>query len=188
MTSICTIRTRIEHYSARCLSDPDAAEAAVAVLLVDSSPTGPELLLIKRATCVGDPWSGHMAFPGGRREETDGNLLETACRETEEETGIRLDESQLLGQLDDLQPMGPDLPSIIVRPFVFVLDSFPSIRANDEVQQTLWVRLEGIDESASRSQVTVTGGDMNVRSYVIGGHVVWGLTERIIKSFIDLIR
>lgn len=187
MTSISGIRTRIECYNARRISDPDATEAAVAAVLVDASPTDPQLLLIKRATCMGDPWSGHMAFPGGRREEADKSLLETVCRETAEETGIRLAESQLLGELDDLRPRGQDLPAIVVRPFVFALSSFPKTRTNEEVEQTLWVRLLGLTDTVCRTDVEVDGTILNVRSYVIDDHVVWGLTERIIKSLMELL-
>ena len=65
---------------------PEAREAAVALVLRDRG--GLEVLLIKRAEIDGDPWSGHMALPGGRRDPDDTDLLATAIRETEEETGI----------------------------------------------------------------------------------------------------
>ena len=94
-------------------------EAAVAAILVGSGTTSPDILLIKRAQRDNDPWSGQMAFPGGRRDSNDANLINTACRETLEETGIVLRGQDVVGELDDIRPLGPGLPRIIVRPLVF---------------------------------------------------------------------
>jgi len=76
---------------------PGEATASVAMTLA-----GPSLktLMIKRAEREGDPWSGQVAFPGGRRERQDRSLLETATRETKEEVGIDLQRSAVyLGHL-----------------------------------------------------------------------------------------
>ena len=65
-------------------------EAAVALILLPTSDGDLEALFIKRAEVEGDPWSGQMAFPGGRRDPVDDDLLATAARATLEETGIDL--------------------------------------------------------------------------------------------------
>ncbi|MGH7524260.1 MAG: NUDIX domain-containing protein, partial [Gemmatimonadales bacterium] len=80
-------------------SDPTRAFAAVALVLAEEPD---RLLLIRRAEREGDPWSGHLALPGGRRQESDSDLLATATRETREETGIHLEPSWCRAQLDDL--------------------------------------------------------------------------------------
>jgi 8-oxo-dGTP pyrophosphatase MutT (NUDIX family) len=97
----------------------DTRLAAVAAVLRVVEGTV-ELLFIKRSEHEGDPWSGHMAFPGGRHEPHDASLEATACRETMEELSLDLSRGRLLGRLDDLAPRNPVLPPILIRPFVAV--------------------------------------------------------------------
>jgi len=113
-----------------------AAVAAI-VRVIDE----PELLFIKRAEAERDPWSGHIAFPGGRREPSDRTLMDTAIRETSEETSLDLTRGQLIGQLDDLAPRTRSLPPIIVRPYVAVVESTVVLRPSSEVASTFWVPL-----------------------------------------------
>src|SRR5687768_2605338 len=70
--------------------DPEARPAAVALVLRAVEMKGLELLFIRRAEYADDPWSGQVAFPGGRHESGDESLERTAIRETWEETGIDL--------------------------------------------------------------------------------------------------
>jgi 8-oxo-dGTP pyrophosphatase MutT (NUDIX family) len=103
--------------------DPTPRRAAVALVLrVPVGAAGPELLLVKRAEYPGDPWSGHVAFPGGRAEPDDASPWHTAARETWEETGLDLlAAGRLLGTLDELYPRTPVLPPVVVRPHVAVV-------------------------------------------------------------------
>jgi len=160
----------------------------VAAILVGSGSDVPDILLIKRAQRDDDPWSGQMAFPGGRRESGDRDLNETACRETLEETGIALRNKDVIGQLDDIRPLGPGLPRLVVRPFVFLLPSMPAVFANAEVDLHLWVRFSELPEVASFSEMSVADMKIEVPAFLVGPHVVWGLTERILNSFIELCR
>jgi 8-oxo-dGTP pyrophosphatase MutT (NUDIX family) len=176
----------LQGYRPRRVEEPGVIRAAVAIVLAPGSLEGPELLLIKRAARQGDPWSGQMALPGGRLESGDGSLLQTARRETREETGIELTVDQLLGELDDLRPRTRVLPPIVVRPFVFSLPYRPKVETSDEVTLHLWVPLGELQASATRSTVTVRGERLEVASYVVGPHVVWGMTEHIIKPIIEL--
>ena len=100
-------------------SGPHRSYAAVAAVLRDTS-SGVEVLLIRRAEHPGDPWSGHMALPGGRQDPDDPDLLHTAMRETSEELGLVLDPSQVIGPLDDLEAVARGRRvGMVVRPFVF---------------------------------------------------------------------
>src|SRR5262245_28580055 len=67
----------------------DMLHASVALIVRGRADLG--VLLIKRAKREGDPWSGHMALPGGRRDPKDASLIETAAREAREETGVDLE-------------------------------------------------------------------------------------------------
>lgn len=160
----------------------------MAAILADSAEGEPEILLIKRAQRDKDPWSGQMAFPGGRREPQDHDLLETARRETLEETGIALQNADVLGQLDDIRPIGPGLPRLVVRPFVFLVSSKPNVFLNAEVDLHLWVKFSDLPDLASSSRVNVADSAIEVPAFLVGPHVVWGLTERILNSFIELCR
>src|SRR5262245_51926666 len=94
--------------------EPGATEnvAAVALILVPGH-TGLETLFIRRAVRVGDPWSGQVGLPGGRRDPADVDLEHTAIRETREELAVDLGLAERLGPLDDLSPRTQLLPPIV---------------------------------------------------------------------------
>jgi 8-oxo-dGTP pyrophosphatase MutT (NUDIX family) len=158
----------------------------VGLILVPGS-SGLDLLFIRRAERAEDPWSGQMALPGGRRDPEDVALVDTACRETLEETGIALPPDSLLGELDDLFPGIKVLPRVVVRPFVFGLPTRPRIESSDEVAGHLWVSLRVLRASASATEVEVQGQRLAVDAYVVGEHVIWGMTQRIVAPFLEWI-
>jgi 8-oxo-dGTP pyrophosphatase MutT (NUDIX family) len=186
LIDLSIVRERLSMHTPLQLRDVGAGEAAVAAIMADSVNGFPDILLIKRAWRDQDPWSGQMAFPGGRREAQDKGLLETARRETLEETGIALREADVLGQLDDIRPLGPGLPRLVVRPFVFLVHRRPAVFLNAEVDLHLWVRFSDLPSMASSSPMEISGATIAVPSFLVGPHVVWGLTERILNSFIEL--
>ena len=184
LRALDSIRRQLAQRSPVRIREPGTIEAAVAIVLVPTPHSGPEILLIKRSERGGDPWSGQMALPGGRRESRDPTLLETAVRETAEETGIDLSPGTLLGELDDLHPRTKTLPPIVVRPFVFGLESRPPVQPSDEVALHIWAGLAGLRASATRVAVHVRETQMEVDAFVIGPHVVWGMTHRILLPFL----
>lgn len=167
---------------------PPLREAAVALVLVPDLDGDVALLFIRRSEHPADPWSGQIALPGGRRDGADPDLLATAMRETVEETGIRLEHRHLVGELDDLSPVSPHLPPIVVRPFVFAVPSVPEIRLSGEVAESLWVPRSQLLER--RTEETVTARDLTLvmPGYRVGPHFVWGMTERIVTPFLQLTR
>jgi len=159
--------------------------AAVAIILRRTADDVVELLLIKRSEREGDPWSGHVALPGGRRDPSDATLQDTAIRETREETGIDLARDGIvLGMLDELRPRTPTLPPIIVTPFVAIVRPDVVIETSDEVASAFWVALVALEDPslAVESEVSARGAMWRVPSYVLGGHIVWGMTERILRN------
>jgi len=181
-----TIKSRLSQHSPRRIEEEGTDRAAVAAVLVDAEGGCLDILLIKRAAKKEDPWSGQMAFPGGRRESGDANLLETARRETLEETGIPLQEAAVLGELDDIRPLGRGLPRIIVRPYVFFLRDRPNVVINEEVALHVWTSFSNLPNKSCSANIEIEGRVLGVPAYRVEGHIVWGLTERILKSFIDL--
>ncbi len=165
--------------------DGNPSEAAVALVMRQRFADDPELLLIRRAVRAGDPWSGQIGLPGGRRSAGDATLAETAIRETHEETGIDLANTpKLIGPLDALRPRSIMLPAIVVTPFMMVAHSESVLQLNHEVADAFWVRWSNlIDPLLSRdSDVQVQDTVIRTPSFVIGDHVVWGMTERIVRA------
>lgn len=177
------LRPRLVQHRPRILTAP--RQAAVAAVL-RPGPDGAEVLLIKRAEHPDDPWSGHMAFPGGRKDPGDPDLLATARRETEEELGLGLAPSSLLGQLDDLPTHRPGL---MVRPYVFAVEDEPNLRPNHEVAEALWTPL-GPLRRGERDRVfryERDGHAVSFPAFDVEGRVVWGLTYRMLRSLFELV-
>lgn len=170
--------------------EPDAPARLAAVLLVLrlGDHGEPELLMIKRAEAEGDPWSGHVACPGGRMEPGDHDLEQTAIRETWEETGINMArDGEILGTLDDVTPRTPVLPPIVIRPYVGVVRSDVPIVASPEVAEAFWVPLPAIRERAAWGMglVSVRGREEERPTFQHGGYTVWGLTERVLRQLLE---
>lgn len=164
--------------------------AAVAIVLRRTADDVVELLLIKRSEREDDPWSGHVALPGGRRDPSDATLQDTAIRETREETGVDLARDGIvLGMIDELRPRSQGLPSIIVTPFVAVVRADVPIETSDEVALAFWVPLASLSDPsvAVESEVTARGATWRVPSWDLGGHIVWGMTERILRNLLLLL-
>jgi 8-oxo-dGTP pyrophosphatase MutT (NUDIX family) len=161
--------------------------AAVAVIL---APEPDSALLIRRAERTGDPWSGHMALPGGRQDPTDTDLIATAIRETAEEVGLELGLQHLIGSLDDVVPRTPALPPIAVRPYVFVLDRRPELSLNSEVAAARWVPLDLLllADNYHTIRLEIRGESREFPAYRVDDSVVWGLTERILSGLLRHLR
>ena len=189
MLTFEVVRRALRGYVPQSAETPEARPAAVSLSLIEGA-AGLEALFIKRAVIAGDPWSGQVALPGGRREPADQDLLATAMRETREEVGVDLTRVERLGQLNDMNPRTPTLPPIYVRPFVFALPAMPNLTLSaEEVQRAFWVPLARFTEAGVRQDFTlvVAGVERTFPAYRLGDDVIWGMTERIITPFIELI-
>lgn len=201
MTSLDTILTHpdIARLSVRLAArTPQTIEpegggryAAIALVLRPSTLGEPELLMIKRAEVERDPWSGHVACPGGRMEPGDRDLAYTAIRETWEETGIDLErDGRILGALDDITPRTPSLPPLVIRPFVAVVKPDVTLIESPEVAEVFWVPLAAIRETAAwgRAMVPIRNvGEREVDVFQHGAYTVWGLTHRALTQFLSLL-
>lgn len=139
-----------------------------------------QVLIVKRATRPTDPWSGHMAFPGGRRSRVDADLRETAVRETMEETSINLNDCIFLGTLNHLN--SKVVPDMCVLPFVFVCEGPRKVTLNEELCAYYWVSLDELRKTKGEAKI----GLVDVPSYLVAGEVLWGLTYRMLEQFFSL--
>ncbi len=170
-------------------------QAAVAVILRERHRAGApvtDVLFIRRAVKSGDPWSGHMAFPGGHKEPSDESLLAAAVRETREEIGLDLTRvGSHIGTLDQqqAQPRGRVL-NMLIAPFVFCVTGDPGFRPNHEVAEVVWTPLAPIAQADNHTQEEriIDGAPVHFGGYRInGGHFVWGLTYRMLHSFLGVL-
>ncbi len=161
-------------------------QAAVAIIMREAQ-RGPEILFIQRAVKEGDPWSGHMAFPGGHKDPVDDSLRDAAMRETLEETGLSLAGSDYLGALDhqQAQPRGRVL-DMLIAPHVFQIEGDPAFTPNYEVAEVVWAPLQPLASNEFHDTETkpMAGTPTVFNGYRLErGHFVWGLTYRMLKTF-----
>src|SRR5262249_14921036 len=145
---------------------------------------GPRVLLMKRAERVGDPWSGHISLPGGGHQATDRDLLATAIRETHEELGIALEETRLLGNLKALHPRSSGPTGIEVTPYVFVTEHALEPVCGPEALSAFWLPLEVAASGALDGRYQYPSSEMTFPSWNYEGHVIWGLTWRILSDLL----
>lgn len=161
--------------------------ASVAVIL-RPGPLALELLLVRRAIAERDPWSGHMALPGGKKDAADSSLLRTALRETREEAAIpEILLGTPLGRLEVVTPRNPDLPPVSIVPFVFLVpEATPAHVASAELSEVLWVPTSRLADPGARTTYLHRLGAVNVSfpAFDLEGRVVWGLTHRILEDLV----
>jgi 8-oxo-dGTP pyrophosphatase MutT (NUDIX family) len=188
---IVKLRAALESHKPVGADNEDGIRRAAVALIIRAGDNGaPELLFIKRSEYPADPWSGQVAFPGGREEASDPTLTDTAIRETREETGIDLvRDATLIGTLDDLRPQTVRLPAVIVRPYVVLLNRFEPLVLSDEVALAFWVPLQSLKDASLWRDTTVLarGVQLSMRGFHHQGHVIWGMTERILAQFLTLL-
>jgi 8-oxo-dGTP pyrophosphatase MutT (NUDIX family) len=161
----------------------EAAQRAAVALILREGPAGLELLFVRRAEHPEDPWSGQMAFPGGRREESDGDLRTTAQRETAEEIGLDLAAGgELLGALDEIRAMARMRPmDLVISPYVFRLGAGAELHLSDEVVSAHWLPLDALLGEGHRSWLDYRHGAEEHRfpCLRVEDLVIWGLTYRM---------
>ena len=168
----------------------DGSDEAAVAMVLQQGATSVEALFIERAKHPNDPWSGHMAFPGGRRDPKDPTLRAVAERETLEEVGIELGPAEPLGRLNDLEGYRAGRKvGLVISAFVYFQPAPHALSLSDEVERALWVPISmlwGRNYRVSHIQ----GGLGPYPGIKVGdpeSHVVWGLTYRFVQCFLNII-
>ena len=173
--------------------------SAVAIVIDQVTTEQASMLLIKRADNERDPWSGHMAFPGGRYEPGDKNGLATAKREMQEEVGFDIDQlladsavcgsidGQCIARLSDIKTSKRVTPNaMIVSPYIFSVRNKPKLVANHEVADIVWVPLSFFTALENRGLYEMKYQDQKIKMpcYRYQGNVIWGLTLSMIDEIL----
>ncbi len=180
--STAEIQARLRGFAGTRIEDPPGLPRAAVALVLRDGPSGSEFLAIHRAHRAGDPWSGHMALPGGRQQAGDPDLVHTATRETREEVGIDLSRcGEVVSKLDELRAVGRgQLLDLVIRPILFVLTEAAELCPNPtEVQGALWIPLAALHVHPHERQSAAPP------SFEYNGYTIWGLTHRILVRFLE---
>jgi 8-oxo-dGTP pyrophosphatase MutT (NUDIX family) len=190
MPSLSEIARSLERYEPSLVEVQDRARAAVAMILREQGART-EVLFIERARHEGDPWSGHMALPGGRVDPGDAGTREAAERETLEEVGVSLAQSTYLGRLDDLEGRPQREDGLVISAHVFRVTDPEPLQWNHEVEQAFWFPVaELLDRSRHVTYPHATYGGRQLPGILVGvpdRHIVWGLTYRFLDVFLSVI-
>jgi 8-oxo-dGTP pyrophosphatase MutT (NUDIX family) len=185
------IKGTFREYCPEIIQAKPDKRAAVA-LIVDSghSHNDPEIIFIERAFHAADPWSGQMAFPGGRCDPQDLNSVETACRETQEEIGVDLLAADRLGRLDDLQGRhGGRSREMVISCFVFGTHGVHRFSPNHEVADVITLPISTLLDPSAQSEVPWPQAGRVFPGICVGAgeRVIWGLTYRFLLRFFSLL-
>lgn len=180
MTAFQTLARSLAEYRPHVHPEPDKTQAAVAAIF-HPRPKGLHLLFIERAAHPTDPWSGHIAFPGGTAEPGDRDLKDTAERETREELGLDLRCARYLGRIDDVT--GATLP-IQVACFAYAICRGVAFAPNDEVCAAFWTPFAHLTDPGRRRVLDLEGWRDMPAIDLLGPNrpVLWGLTYRMVAQ------
>ena len=175
---------RIQNYSPHNLILPPGAREA-AVLVPITRAENPELILTLRSQNL-STHGGEVAFPGGRRDPEDSDLIYTALRETQEEVGLAPELVQIVGPLSQVMSRH----GVQVTPFVGFVPDAVDYQANaDEIASVFSVPLEFFanDPRETTPRIDYLGRTWYVPSYQFAGYKIWRLTAVMLVELVNLV-
>ncbi|MFN0111168.1 MAG: NUDIX hydrolase [Blastocatellia bacterium] len=170
--------------------EPERVPQAAVTLMLREQAGDTEALIIKRAEREGDPWSGNLALPGGRAQSDDADLMATAARETHEEVGVDLHNGgTFIGQLPLIATRNPRLPLLEITPLVAVAPPELSFQFSDEVATAFWVSIGRLKREGRSGEHRWQFGGVAQKwpAYPTEQGMIWGITERILTNFLQLL-
>jgi len=175
------LRRRLAIYKPRLIS---VRRPQASVLIALTNEPDPHVILTRRSARL-STHSGEVAFPGGKQDDTDPDLLFTALREAEEEIGLPPDKVEVLAQLGQVVSKH----DIVVTPWVGLIDPDVQLRANlDELDEIFRVPLSFFlrDTRHHTDKVLFKGKTRYVPAYHYGGHIIWGLTAFMLVELLNI--
>ena len=192
VNALAGMAARLERFSPRRSADRHQRKRSAVVMLLRETASGDvEILMIERAQRQGDPWSGHMGFPGGRLDPGDAHSYAAAARECVEEIGLDVATcGQFLGRLSDLAThLRSGSSAMLVTPYVFALTELPPLSPNHEVADILWVPLSFLASAQHRQSMPwqYDGMEVALPCYTFAQRRIWGLSLGMLDELLRVV-
>lgn len=170
---------------------PPSVPAAAVAALLRPAEDGPAVLLMRRAERADDRWSGQIGLPGGFFQGQDGDLVQTARREAQEELALDLArDARLLGALVPRSPLRGGAAGLSVLPLVFWTERAPPVELSAEASAAFWLPLGPAARGELSGEQRLPGphGDLRLPAFSFAGGTIWGLTYRILTDLLERLR
>ena len=186
MSAVGEIKKILDPPGSAAAPPGDIVQSAV-LLMLRESEAGFRIWFIRRTEHPDDPFSGHVAFPGGKKKDEDETLADTAVREVSEELGFDASRgAEILGEMDFIHPLTPSVRRYAVKPFVAVLGGETEFSPNYEVAECFSVPVSHLLDEKNRDVRKRNRDGVAVDDYVFvyENRIIWGLTGRILDGFL----
>jgi 8-oxo-dGTP pyrophosphatase MutT (NUDIX family) len=171
----------LDPVEAAAMKAPGGTDAAV-LIPIFGHPEQPGLVFTERRSDL-RRHAGEISFPGGRQDDPAEDLIATALREAEEEIGLDPGDVEVIGALP---PVGTFVTGYKVHPFVGLIPEGLSFRPSpSEVAAILLFRLEELRAGFAMRRLVRRGVPIRTPTYVIGEHMIWGATARIVGELLE---
>ena len=153
-------------------------ETKLASVLIVIFAESPKILMIKKPITM-NHHGGEIAFPGGKISDEDNDLLDTALRETKEETGITVEREKIIGQLEPVTTLNS---GFTILPFVCILDKIENLIPNSEVDEFLEIPLITFLETLADDSDPEHNSIQEMYTFTFEDHLIWGASARMLKQ------
>ena len=191
MMTVNEIRSALEGRQHKPAKFKATSRQASVAMILSGRERDLEVCFIRRAERVGDPWSGQVAFPGGKADSSDSDAHSVAERETHEEVGLKLTATHRVGPLPTRQVATRNL---VLSPFIYHIDTNEKAtvfaREPDEVAHVFWVPMRHLfkQSSATELEYPIGGSEMTFPGIRYEEDVIWGLTLNVLDSFAQIMQ
>ena len=173
------------------VADGTPARRASIAIVLRGRCDAPSVCFVVRARRSGDPWSGDVAFPGGWAKREEESLRDAAMRETHEEVGLVLTGAHHVGDMAPMPISSFDLGVGIIGASVFHIgESRPPLQPDErEIARAFWAPIADLHHPDNRIVVhwSRSGPPKRRPAIEFDGHVIWGLTYRMLVRFSNLV-
>jgi 8-oxo-dGTP pyrophosphatase MutT (NUDIX family) len=179
------LKERLARREIRYINDANRMPSAVLIPLYEKQ--GHYYIVLSRRTENVKDHKGQISFPGGARDTGDRTLLHTAVRESREEIGLREEDIEVIGELDDELTT---TSNYIVTPFVAMIPwPYRFTRNEDEVAEIIQIPIEALmaEDKVKEGSEILDGQKIKSPIYNYEGKIIWGATARILKKLLDII-